>query len=91
MEIAPKQSITAVEEVHCTEYETVCTLDIMVCANHQLKYRINAKKHNQIEFKTVMKHSQESLEKPTTLKMTTIDGVEYVSLGTRRVRVWFRD
>ena len=49
VEIAPKQSVTAVEEVHCTEYETVCTLDIMIRANHQLKYRINARKSNQID------------------------------------------
>ena len=79
VEITPKQCVTAVEEVHCTEYEAVCTLDIMICASHQFKYRINGKKpsHAQIGFKTVMKHRQESFEK---LKMTTIeiDGVEHI-------------
>ena len=79
VEVAPKQSVTAVEEVHCTEYEAVCTLDVMICASHQFKYRINGKKpgHAQINFKTVIKHRQESFEK---LKMTTIeiDGVEHV-------------
>ena len=41
-----KAYLHAVEEVHCTGYEAVCTLHIMIRANHQLKYRINGKKSN---------------------------------------------